>query len=140
MLVNFKVKNFRSFYEETLFSMQATANKEHAELNTFTIDEKLLPKNENELLKSAIIFGANASGKSNIIKALKFMQFIILSSADQRIPAVRMNEPFAFYNFTNNEPTAFEVDFITNGVFYNYGFEIVSEILKVRCHFRKISR
>ena len=53
-LVNFKVKNFRSFYSETIFSMQATPNKEFAELNTFLCNEKLFPKNENELLKTAI--------------------------------------------------------------------------------------
>lgn len=43
-LVNFKVKNFRSFYEETIFSMQATPNKEFAELNTFLCNERLFPK------------------------------------------------------------------------------------------------
>ena len=53
-IVNFKVKNFRSFYNETIFSMQATTNNEYNEFNTFLCDNKLLVGNENKLLKTAL--------------------------------------------------------------------------------------
>jgi AAA15 family ATPase/GTPase len=124
MLVNFKVKNYRSFYGETLFSMQAVPNKEFAEQNTFTVDEKLLTKGENELLKSAVIFGSNASGKTNLIKALRYMKDLVLSSTNFAFPAVLRNEPFLFYKDAIDEPTSFEIEIITNETYYDYGFEI----------------
>lgn len=142
-LVNLKVKNFRSFYEETIFSMQASTNKEFSELNTFFCDEKLFPKNENELLKTAIIFGANASGKTNLVKALDYMRAVILTSANPINPLVQNNTPFAFYNSSEEESTLFEIEIISNDIFYNYGFEIlnkqiINEFLKKRQNKRLI--
>ena len=120
-LVNFKVKNFRSFHEETIFSMQAISNKEFSELNTFFGDEKLFPKNENELLKTAIIFGANASGKTNLVKALDYMRDVVLNSSNPINPLIPNNTPFAFYNSSEFEPTLFEIEIISNNVFYKHG-------------------
>jgi len=117
--------------------MQAEPNKEMAELNTFCVNENLLPKGENELLKSAVVFGANASGKSNLIKALRYMRFVVLSSAGQMNNAIKSNEPFAFLDTANNETTQFEIDFIANDVFYNYGFDIQNKkIVKEFLHRR----
>ncbi len=140
-LVNFKIKNYRSFYEETIFSMQALPKKEFSELNTFFCNDKLLPKNENELLKTATIFGANASGKTNLIKALEFMRTLVLTSSNPMNPAVQNNTPFAFYNLSEREPTLFEIEIIMNGIFYDYGFEITNkqitkEFLKKRTNVR----
>ena len=125
MLVNFKVKNFRSFYDEVVFSMQATPNKEFAELNTFKAPERTLLNGENNLLKSAIIFGANSSGKSNLLKALKYMQFVVQFS-NSPFQTLMANEPFLFLEKNEAEPTVFEIEFINknNNTFYNYGFEI----------------
>jgi len=142
-LVNFKVKNFRSFYEETIFSMQATSQKEFGELNTFLCNEKLFPKNENELLKTAVIFGANASGKSNLVKSLDFMRALVLTSSNPLNPLVQNNTPFAFLNSSQNEPTLFEIEIISNDIYYDYGFEITNkqitnEFLKKRTNGRLI--
>lgn len=142
-LVNFKVKNYRSFYDGVIFSMQATPNKEFAGLNTFLCNEKLLPKNENELLKTAIIFGANASGKTNLVKALDFMRMIVLTSSNLLMPIVSSNTPFAFFEKAIKEPTLFEIEIIANDVFYDYGFEITNqqitkEFLKKRTNGRKV--
>ncbi len=126
-LVNFKVKNFRSFQDETIFSMQALPKKEFAELNTFLCNEKLVPKNENEILKSAAIFGANASGKTNLVKALDFMRILVLTSSNPMNPAVQNNTPFAFNIASEHEPTLFEIEIIANDIFYNYGFEITNK-------------
>lgn len=140
-LVNFKVENFRSFYEETIFSMQAIPNKEYSEINTFFCNDKLMPKNENELLKTAAIFGANASGKTNLVKALNFMRKLVLTSSNPIMPLVQSTTPFAFYDCAENEPTAFEIEIIANDVFYDYGFEITNkqitkEFLKKRTNGR----
>lgn len=134
-LVNFKVKNFRSFYEETIFSMQSTSIREFSELNTFFGNEKLFPKNENELLKTAIIFGANASGKTNLVKALDYMKSVVLTSTNPINPLVQNNTPFAFYESSEEESTLFEIEIVSNDIFYNYGFEIknkqiIKEFLK----------
>lgn len=123
MLVNFRFKNNRSFYNENDLSMQATSDDEMRELNTFYVDEKLLSK-DNELLKSAVIFGSNASGKSNVIKALSYMWTVVAYSAAEQSNVVRANEVFAFYEDAINEDSIYEVELITNNTYYQYGFKI----------------
>ena len=54
MLINFRFENCRSFYDETNLSMQATADSTLSEINTFTVNEKVMDKGDNELLKSAV--------------------------------------------------------------------------------------
>ena len=60
MLINFRFDNYRSFYEEANLSMQTTVDSTLSEINTFTVNEKAMGKGDNELLKSAVIFGGNA--------------------------------------------------------------------------------
>lgn len=129
MLINFNFSNSRSFYEDTSLSMQATKDNELEKINTFTIDENLMPKGENNLLKSAVIFGGNASGKSNIFKALAYMKNVILYSASQ-LPIVQSNEVYAFYENTVKEDSLYEVEFIQNNTYYKYGFIINDRIVK----------
>lgn len=139
MLVNFRFKNFRSFYRETEFSLEATKDGAMHEINTFCVDEKIMPKDENELLKSAVIFGGNASGKSNVIKALAYMKNVILFSASQ-LPIIQQNETFAFYDNTVTEDSLFEVEFIFNKVFYKYGFVVNGGTVKEEWLERRIER
>ena len=129
MLVNFRFKNFRSFYKETVLSMEATKDKELREINTFSIKDKLLGKGENELLKSAVIFGGNASGKSNVFKAFAYMKNVVLLSASQ-FPIVQNVEPFLFYSDSQLENSLFEVEIIQNNTFYKYGFQIKNGIVE----------
>ena len=80
MLVEFKVQNFLSFRDLKTFSMVASSSIKEHKNNVFTVSKK------PNLLKSAAIYGANASGKSNLIRAIGFMQyFIIHSSKDTQI-------------------------------------------------------
>lgn len=128
MFINFRFGNYRSFYEETELSMQATADSTLREINTFTADEKVMDKGDNELLKSAVIFGGNASGKSNIIKAFTYMVNVVRLSSAQ-IPIVAGNEPFAFQKDSGKKPSLFEVEFIQNGIYYKYGFELAGGVV-----------
>ena len=130
MLINFRFANCRSFYDETNLSMQATADSTLSEINTFTVNEKVMDKGDNELLKSAVIFGGNASGKSNIMKAFTYMVNVVRLSSAQ-IPIVAGNEQFAFQADANQKPSLFEVEFIQNGVYYKYGFELAGGAV---CH------
>lgn len=129
MLVNFSFRNCRSFYRENVFSMQATKDTELREINTFSVDEKLFPKDENELIKSAVIFGGNASGKSNVLKALAYMKNVLLMSASQ-FPIVANNESFAFYENADRDESSYEVEIIQNGSYYKYGFSLLKGVVK----------
>lgn len=123
MLINFRFKNCRSFYDEANLSMQATSDTTKSEINTFFVNEKAMPKGDNELLKSAVVFGGNASGKSNILKAFAYMlNMIRLSSA--QFPMVAINEYFAFRSGTDSENSLYEVEIVENGIYYKYGFEL----------------
>lgn len=130
MLINFRFKNSRSFMEETNLSMQATSDYTLGEINTFYANEKILCKGDNELLKSAVVFGGNASGKSNIIKAFTYMVNVVRLSSAQ-IPIVSGNESFAFQTDAIKKPSLFEVEFIQNGIYYKYGFELAGGVV---CH------
>lgn len=81
MLIEFSVGNYRSFKEQATFSMVAAnlvaKDKKLDENNVFEID------NDLKLLKSAAIYGANASGKSNLATALKFMRWFMINSSKE---------------------------------------------------------
>ena len=130
MLINFRFQNCRSFLDEANLSMQATSDTTKSEINTFFASENVLPKGENELLKSSVIFGGNASGKSNIIKAFAYMVNVVRLSSAQ-IPIVSGNEHYAFNLEANKTPSVYEVEIIQNSVYYKYGFELLQgKVLK----------
>ena len=139
MLVNFRFKNFRSFYKESVLSLEATKDDEMSEINTFCVDEKSMPKNGNELLKAAVVFGSNASGKSNVIKALAYMKNVILLSASP-LPIMQQNETYAFYANSDMEDSLFEVEIIYNKIFYRYGFVLNGGVVKKEWLERRIER
>ncbi len=124
MLIDFKVKNYRSIKDEQDLSMLSTKQKEHIDTHTFKSDSAT----KMNLLKTAAIYGANAAGKSNFIKALKTMQEVVINSMStyQRGHLLPV-KPFLFDVETKNEPTEFEVSFITNNVKYQYGFSATQE-------------
>lgn len=133
MLVEFRIKNFRSLREEQVLSLVASSDKTLLDTHTVSTGLKAAP----HLLKSAVVYGANASGKSNLIKALQYMRSVVMESAAlqpgqtfDRLP------PFKLDKVSGNMPTEFEATFILDGVRYQYGFamnsqRIVSEQLLV---------
>ena len=126
MLVNFTVKNYRSFKQERTFSMEASSIKEHK--------DSVITKGKYNLLPLAVFYGANSGGKSNLIQAIAAMRSMVRRS-------VRLNEgdhlpydPFALDENSNSQPTLFEIQFIKDETLYRYGFEyneteIISEWL-----------
>ncbi|MBP8148283.1 MAG: ATP-binding protein [Limnohabitans sp.] len=133
MLVEFRIKNFRSLRDEQVLSLVASTDK--SLLDTHALDTGL--KAAPHLLKSAVVYGANASGKSNLIKALQYMRGVVLESAALQ-PGQTFDrlQPFKLDTTSGSLPTEFEVTFILNGVRYQYGFamnaqRIVSEQLLV---------
>jgi len=123
MLISFKVKNYRSIKDEQDLNMLSTKQKEHIDTHTFTSDAYSM-----SLLKTAAIYGANAAGKSNFIKALKAMQEIVVHSATQYQRGVTLPvKPFIFDALSKDEPTEFEVHFIADNIRYQYGFSATQE-------------
>ena len=115
MLIEFSVKNFLSFKEKVTLSLEKVIGNENEE-NTFTF-------NNEELLKTAVIYGANASGKSNLIKA--FTTAILMVRNSSVIPLGGkwdILKPFLFSEDTNNSPSEFEFIFIANKIKYRYFF------------------
>lgn len=119
MLVEFRAENFLSIQDEQVLSMVASSDKTFLDSHTNN-DEKLT------LLKSSVIYGANASGKSNAIKALAIMrQIVVLSAGWQRGRKLPVT-PFLLGD-EDNKPTKFEIIFIQDGIKYQYGFILNSE-------------
>jgi AAA15 family ATPase/GTPase len=122
MLVEFKVGNFRSFKDIVTLSMVASSDKEYMETNTIKVDDKL------RLLKSAALYGANASGKSNLFKAMGFMKKFISTSSKESLSTEKIPiEKFLLSTETEKLPSTFEIVFIINKIRYRYGFQVDSE-------------
>ena len=76
------------------------------------------------LLKSAVVYGANASGKSKLFEAMAFMRhFILTSSKEGQIDDPIDVQPFLLSDTTEGKPSSFEIIFIHKGEMYRYGFE-----------------
>jgi AAA15 family ATPase/GTPase len=116
VLVEFSVKNFRSIKDKVTLSLVASSEEIHPE-NTF-----LDPSGKIRLLKTVAIYGANASGKSNIIGALGAMRSLLLRSHKLQRGDKLDVVPFRLDRETSEQPTEFEVVFIEDGLRYVYGF------------------
>lgn len=119
MLVNFTFKNFRSFRDEMTLSMEAASIQELSGSVVKSCGEDLLPV--------AVIYGANSSGKSNVLKALKAMRDVLLNSVKLNPKDRLESDPFSLDLTSAAEPTSFEIQFTLNGTKYRYGFEHTSE-------------
>lgn len=126
MLIQFSVKNYRSIKDEAELQMITDAGKELLDSNTFQPNAK--GASNFGLMKSAVVYGANAAGKSNIINALSKMQWLVLNSATKLQSGEVLDiEPFKFSVDSINEPTEFNIDFISEGIRYQYGFSANNE-------------
>lgn len=115
MLFNFTIGNFRSFADRKTLSMEPAAISEHA--------QNVVQKSPYKFLSSAVIYGANASGKSNLLRGMGAMRKIVVESFDKRSVSEIPYDPFLLNSDTPNEPTFYEVVFFTENVKYRYGFE-----------------
>jgi len=121
MLIRFSFKNFKSFKNENCLDMEATSLKEH---------EYNIVKTENgDYLKIAAIYGANASGKTNVLQAFSYMKKKVLVSDDSRINN-NLSEENIFTFMINNAPISLEVEILAeNNKIYKYGFEVLNNAI-----------
>lgn len=121
MLVAFRAENVRSFRDPLELSLEATAMAEEGV-------PRLLPWREGStrvvrVLPVAAIFGANASGKTNLLRAMEDMRTLVVSSFRSGNRSTRIQRwPFRLDPNSRKAPSRFEVEIILNGVRYEYGF------------------
>lgn len=128
MLIQFRYKNFKSFRDDTILDFSATKITEHSDRVVQIGNEKILP--------TAAIFGANASGKSNVIQAFRFMSTYVIDSFafggegdDKKSKTKKLKQtPFLFDKDSRDAESSFEVYFISSEEAgcksYNYGFTL----------------
>lgn len=117
MLLEFSVGNYLSFKTKATLSLYAASIKEHVDTNIFSTGRY-------DLLKGAVVYGANASGKSNLIKAMSTMRRLVLQSFEQSSADELSITPFLLSTETEKAPSFFEVVFLIDNIRYRYGFEV----------------
>jgi len=115
MLLEFKIKNYLSFKNEITFSFEATADKS---LEDYYIKEI----NGTRIMKLAMVYGANASGKSNIVSAFEFVKRVLFSTKENRDESTGF-VPFHFGE-EKKKPGIFEIVFFVNNVKYVYSLTV----------------
>ena len=123
MLIQFHFKNFKSFRDDTILDFLATEDQDN--------EYRIAKVGEERILTAAGIFGANASGKSNVIKAFRYMTEYVTSSviySRDKIRGIKRLTPFLFDNKSKDAESLFEVYFSSSTdkgyTVYNYGFTI----------------
>ena len=119
MLIQFSVENYLSIKDKVVLSLLSSRDNEHP--------EHLIADGNKNYLKSAVIYGANASGKSNVLNAFWFMVNYVLTSHNQQLHKTIARSPFKFDPETPARPSSFEVIFTTEGVRYAYGFSVTDK-------------
>lgn len=121
MLINFSVQNFGSIKEKQTLSFEADKSKQLE-------DHYVIHTNGLRLLKLALIYGANASGKTTVLNALRFLRETVLYPKTEKIHTFRF-EPFLFDSDTPKQNTFFNLDFIQNDVRYLYEIELNKNVV-----------
>ena len=129
MLIEFSVSNYLSIKEVITLSMVASNAVKELESPTEGVNNVFWDKsNKNKYLKSAVVYGANGSGKSNLLSAIGFYRrFILLSSNDRQADDEIMTIPFLLSTETENKSSSFEMIFIIGAIRFRFGFEVTKK-------------
>ena len=118
MLIEFRVKNFGCLREEQALSFVPASNDPSLlKSNTFETGVPSVPR----LLRTAVIYGPNAGGKSTVLRAFQTMRDLVVASSFIETKG-KFPVPFLLDTVSREEPTAFEASFLHEGHFYQYGF------------------
>lgn len=132
MLAQFKFNNFKCFREETVLNLVASNYFKDA-LNNIT------SKGFYSVVNSAVVYGANASGKTKLFQAFNFMRTVVLHSANNKNNGVWQDlyDTFKLNTASTNATSSFEVVFLIDEIQYRYGFELNKESIVAEWLFRK---
>lgn len=123
MLIRFVVSNFMSFKDETEFNMLKGKGNGSQQLPKHVIKTK----SGVEVLKSAAVYGANAAGKSNLIKAISYLKSLVLNNEPLLMP---QSKRFRIDSNYKTKPTSFRIEFEYNNTHYDYAIEIFKGKIK----------
>lgn len=131
MLISFSVENFRSIRDLQTLNLRCLKTDEHlAWSNSVEIGKY-------RLAKTVAVYGPNGSGKSNLIRAMIwFRMFVLLSSKEGQAGEQIAVEPFLLSDFSENQPSYFEVEFFWKNYEYRYGFTATSHAVETEWLFR----
>ncbi|RLD79306.1 MAG: ATP-binding protein [Bacteroidetes bacterium] len=121
MIAEFKVNNFLSFKEEQILSFEASSDKNLQEYHCVEVNP------DEKLLRLAIIYGANASGKSNLLLAIDFLRKISLKNKNRSEKTGFI--PFGFDDTKKREPGSFEISIYIEGVKYIYSVALDEDVI-----------
>lgn len=131
MIINFSVQNFGSIKEKQTLSFEASKS---THLEEYYV---MQPIPGLRLLKLALIYGANASGKTTVLKALEFLRTLVLNPAGKKTEEIIFN-PFLFDPHTPHQNTILEIEFVQNAVHYSYDVEFNKKaIIREELNFHK---
>lgn len=124
MLLEFRVENYRSIRDPHVLSLVASADKRLADTHLAMTGLKT----PGRVVRTAAVYGPNASGKSNLLQALGFMRALVAESATVIQLGQTFNvQPFRLDTKLSTQPTEFEVTFVEARVRYQYGFSLTPE-------------
>lgn len=114
-LLKFTIENFRSISERKTFSLVPTTIKDEP------VDNVVL-RDQYRYLRTAAIYGANSSGKSNLVRGIECMLHLVRSSVRMNDEDALDYQPFLLNGINQSVPTLYEIEFVTDGKRYRYGF------------------
>jgi len=120
MVLEIRISNFFSIKDEVVLDFRA-ANIKSA--NAKALKDNVFKQNKTAMLKTLVMYGANASGKSNIIKAIRFCNAMVFESHNHNENTVYNFQPFKFEGYTNR-PSTYFIRFILNDIEYEYSFSL----------------
>lgn len=121
MIINFSIENFGSIKDKQTLSFEADKSN-HLD------DTYVVNTNGKRLLKLALIYGANASGKTTVLEALEFLRKIVLQPAAKKSDELEFN-PFLFDNNTPHQNSMLAVEFLQNGIRYYYEIQFIKQAI-----------
>lgn len=123
MILEIRLSNFFSIKDEMVLDLRA-ANIKSA--NAKALGNNVFEQNDTSILKTIAIYGANASGKSNIIKAIRFCNAMVFESHKHNQDTIFNFQPFKFDGF-DHKPSNYFIRFISNGLEYEYAFSLTRD-------------
>ena len=117
MLKRIFIKNVKSFRNGTTLELVSSKGEKFLDVNTFSVGK-------HNLIKSALVYGANSSGKSNLINSIKLFMEIVLGNHDVQSELIRSVEPFLFNKESKLNVSEFSINFIINKIEYEYSFDV----------------
>lgn len=127
MLLKFKLENFKSYLDEQIFTMERSSDR--------ILENHVIGDSENEALKFSAIYGANASGKTNLLEAIQYFQYLITTSKMLEVNDSLLYEP---HKLSPDRGTTLGLLFLKNNIKYYYEIKLNSKnILEEKLYYYK---